>query len=169
MNTIILIKKLAILAVCVGLFIVVFGKPELRVYGSRTKFDEVTVSTANLTIEHIMPQKWAKHWLLPDGTTAPCESSFEAAIANHELTDKAKSLMDARQRWIDTLGNLTLVTDALNPSISNGSWVSKREGIKKLLLAINRDIAQQESWSEGEIEHRTAKLAEVANKIWAAS
>ncbi len=137
-------------------------------YGYRTKFDEITVSTANLTIEHVMPRKWAKHWPLKDGTYVPCESSFEAAMGNHPISDEAKVLMDARQRLIDTMGNLTLVTGSLNPSISNGSWPEKREKIGKSLLALNRDIAGKDSWSEEEIELRAASLAAVANKLWVA-
>jgi uncharacterized protein DUF1524/uncharacterized protein DUF262 len=138
-------------------------------YGHRTKFDEVTVSTVNLTIEHVMPKKWAKHWPLSDGVFAPCESSHEAAIGNHQISDQAKALMETRQRRIDTMGNLTLLTEALNPSISNGSWADKREKISESLLAINRDISKRDLWSEVEIELRAAKLAELANRIWTAS
>jgi hypothetical protein len=138
-------------------------------YGHRTKFDEATVATANLTIEHVMPRKWAKYWPLADGTFAPCESPVEAAAANHQISDQIKALMEARQRRIDTLGNLTLLTDALNPSISNGSWEAKRDKISRSLLAINRDIAEKQSWSEAQIEKRAAKLAEVASRTWPAS
>jgi hypothetical protein len=138
-------------------------------YGHRTKFDEVTVSTANLTIEHVIPQKWAKHWPLPDGTTAPCESPFMAVVGNHQVSDQTKALMDVRQRWIDTMGNLTLLTEAMNPSLSNGSWAAKREKISKSLLAMNRDIADKSVWSETEIEARASKLADLANSPWAAS
>jgi hypothetical protein len=137
-------------------------------YGHRTKFDEMTVATANLTIEHIMPRKWAKHWPLSDGELAPFESSFEAAFDNHQISDEIKALMDTRQRWVDTLGNLTLLTETLNPSISNGSWSAKREKISKSLLALNRDIAENDSWAEVQIELRAAKLADVANRIWTA-
>lgn len=135
-------------------------------YGSRTRFDEVTVSTKDLTIEHIMPRKWAKHWPLSNGVVVPVESSFEAAVGNHPLTDQDKALMDMRQRWIDTLGNLTLLTEALNPSIGNGHWSAKREKIGKSLLALNRDIGAIDAWGEAEIEARAAKLAATANRIW---
>ena len=45
-------------------------------YAKRTKFDETSIKTSNLTIEHVMPRKWAEHWPLPNGETAPCESHF---------------------------------------------------------------------------------------------
>jgi Protein of unknown function (DUF1524) len=64
--------------------------------GTRTKFDEVTVSTANLTVDHIMPHKWAKNWPLSNGFVAPCESSFEATMGHHQVSDEAKALMDGK-------------------------------------------------------------------------
>lgn len=138
-------------------------------YGSRTKFDEVAVSTANLTIEHVMPQKWSKHWPLAGGTVVPVESSFQAALSNHPVDDKTKTLMDTRQRLVDTLGNLTLLTEALNPSLSNGRWADKRVKIGSSLLAMNREIAREADWSEIAIEKRSGTLAAVANRLWRAS
>jgi hypothetical protein len=32
-------------------------------------------------------------------------------MGHHQVSDEAKALMDTRQRWIDTLGNLTLLTE----------------------------------------------------------
>lgn len=135
-------------------------------YGTRTKFDEVAVATSNLTVEHIMPRKWAAHWPLSNGSTVPVESTFDATVGNHSLTDEQKALMDARQRSIDTLGNLTLLTETLNPSIGNGKWEAKREKIAKSLLALNRDISVVEVWSEPEIAARAGRLAGVSNRIW---
>jgi hypothetical protein len=138
-------------------------------YGMRTKNDEATVSTRILTIEHVMPQRWARHWPLPDGTIAPCESPIEAATKNYALTDTMKSLMEARRRSIDVMGNLTLLTASLNPSISNGPWADKKEKIAKSLLAMNRDIADKPVWAEAAIERRSKDLAIIANKIWSAA
>ena len=59
-----------------------------------------------------MPVRWAKNWPLSNGIVAPCESSFD--LAARDLPDKTKALMDARQRTVDTLGNLSLLTEALN-------------------------------------------------------
>ncbi len=135
-------------------------------YGHRTKFDEVTVSTINLTIEHVMPRKWAQHWPLPGNIFVPNESSFDATIASHQIPPATKALMDTRQRWVDTMGNLTLLTESLNPSLSNAAWSTKRAKIGESLLAINRDIAKRETWSEVEIEQRASNLAKVANNVW---
>lgn len=134
----------------------------------RTRFDEVTISSDNLTIEHVMPQKWAEHWSLPNGDFAPCESTWEATLQGYHISDESKALIDGRRRIINTLGNLTLVTSSLNPSMGKAGWDTKRERIGGSLLAINRDIASSIDWTEIEIERRAADLAAVACVVWSA-
>ena len=135
----------------------------------RDKFDETIVTSENLTIEHVMPQSWAVNWPLPNGLTAPCESTWEAAYKGHALDDETKTLMDEREQAVATLGNLTLVTGPLNAGIGNSGWETKRERLGKSLLALNREIAAHETWDETVIEQRAADLAKVANNIWKAS
>ncbi|MFO1082255.1 MAG: DUF1524 domain-containing protein [Reyranellaceae bacterium] len=81
-------------------------------------------------------------------------------------SDEVKALMDERQRHIDTLGNLTLLTEALNPSLKNAAWAVKRKKIANSLLAINRDLASKETWSETTITERANLLAKKVNGIW---
>ena len=137
-------------------------------YEHRTKFDEVTALTEALTIEHVMPKKWAKNWPLTRGVNAPCESSIEAATQNHSISDEMKDLMDARERVIDTFGNLTLLTGTRNPSLGNADWDVKKKEIAQSLLAINRNIASSDSWSEVKIQERASALGKMAVKIWPA-
>ncbi len=135
-------------------------------YELRDKFDEVTVSTTNLTVEHVMPRKWSEHWPLPNGATVGHESSFEAIMAGEELDDETKSLMDTRSRAVNTFGNLTLVTDAMNPSLGNNSWATKKKRLAGSLLALNRLIAEQDSWNEQTIGSRASDLAAVSVERW---
>lgn len=135
-------------------------------YGMRNKFDEVAVSTENLTVEHVMPRRWAEHWPLQNGHTAPCESVWVAISGGQDLSDEDKAMIEARGQAVDTLGNLTLVTEALNPSIGNGPWEKKKERLQRSLLALNRDVAAREYWNEEEIEKRGAQLAAVTNRLW---
>ncbi len=137
-------------------------------HAKRSKFDEVTVSSANLTIEHVMPRSWAENWPLPNGATAPCESAWQAASSGQELEDETKSLMETRQQAIDTLGNLTLVTGALNPSMGKADWKTKHARLRDSLLVLNREIATRDCWDEEVIRERAADLAAVTNRIWSA-
>lgn len=136
-------------------------------HAKRTKYDETMVDTGNLTIEHIMPQKWAKNWPLPSGKFAPLESPFQAALEGHVLVDSVKAEIEARQQSLNTLGNLTLVTGALNPSLSNAAWPVKKKKLSKSLLALNRKVAETAYWDEKTIDDRGSRLGALVNKIWA--
>tara|TARA_Y100001933_G_scaffold212767_3_gene218047 strand:+ start:28863 stop:30731 length:1869 start_codon:yes stop_codon:yes gene_type:complete len=135
-------------------------------HAKRTRFDE-SVEIGNLTVEHIMPRKWAEHWPLPSGVVASIESTFQATLSNFELDDSVKSEMDFRQKNINTLGNLTIVTESLNPSLSNGPWSIKRERLAKSLLALNREVAGLDFWNEEAIQARAKDLGTYVNTIWA--
>ena len=137
-------------------------------YDLRDKFDEVTVATSNLTIEHVMPRKWAEHWPLSDGRTASHESSFEAMLADVPMDDAMKALVEARAQLVDTLGNLTLITGALNPSLGNAGWQKKRERLSGSLLALNRMVAKVDDWTEKSIEARADKIGDVILVRWSA-
>lgn len=138
----------------------------------RTKFDEVTVTTSNLSIEHVLPQKWSENWALKNGSHVEFESVWEANSAAVELDDEIKTQMQERQRVVNTLGNLTLITGALNPSLSNAAWEStdkkpgKQERLRESLLALNREIARVQLWNEDAIKNRSGLLASRINTIW---
>jgi hypothetical protein len=133
----------------------------------RDRFDEdVTVATDNLTVEHIMPRHWSKHWPLPSGNSVSSEDPFLLSLSDEEVSDDLRREMETRQTAKDTLGNLTMITTSLNPSLSNGPWSEKRLAIGKSLLVLNRQVAQHEIWDESGIEARGSKLATVVNTIW---
>ena len=135
-------------------------------YELRSKFDEATVSTDNLTIEHVMPQTWSTNWPLPNGKSVQYESNAASLHHNEIVDDETKKLREERGRVIDTLGNLTLVTEALNPSLSNAGWPTKKERLSQSLLAMNRDIAAMETWDEQSIDKRAIRLASIAVRRW---
>lgn len=117
--------------------------------GLHTKFTEEIEFKRSLTIEHLMPQEWRKNWALPEGSPEEMEVN--------------------RNRLIHTIGNLTLLNDKLNPSISNSDWVMKRDGIKNnSILLLNKSLIDLNSWSEKDIEERSKKLLSLAIQIWPA-
>jgi hypothetical protein len=104
-----------------------------------------------LTIEHLMPQKWQDHYPMPTDKD-PVEARLE------------------RENLIHTFGNLTLLTEALNPSVSNGAWhadgqAGKREQIvKHSVLALNLDLPNE--WDEHAIIERGRRLFSFAKTVW---
>lgn len=103
-----------------------------------------------LTIEHVLPQAWKVHWPLPPG-----EASVEAEMRRETLKH--------------AIGNLTLVTNKLNPKLSHAPWSEKRETLKDhTVLFLNKDLVNDhpDRWDEGTILERSQQLAELAIKIW---
>ena len=102
-----------------------------------------------LSIEHIMPQH-------------PSQSTRSSSIDEGE-EDEAASC-------VHTFGNLTLLTQSLNSSISNGPFAAKRPEIAKqskiLLNAYFQGIGNDHVWSAESIKERGNFLANVALKVW---
>ena len=105
-----------------------------------------------LTIEHIMPKDWSTNWQLPEGTEGEKEN--------------AKVIRD---RAVQFIGNLTLVTKSLNSSAKDKPWKDKRNILKEhSTLALNQDLLQKahKVWDETTIRQRCEELSEMASQIW---
>lgn len=103
-----------------------------------------------LQIEHVLPTKWQEHWAI-----------------NEPDPDRARLKQQEREEAKNRIGNLTLLTEVLNPSISNGAWSVKRPALAHYSnLRLNSDLVRSENWSEVEIAARARGLAEVACRIW---
>ena len=108
---------------------------------------------SKLQIEHVMPQSWREHWSV---------EGEEAARF--------------RETKINTVGNLTLVSGKLNPSLSNAPWIDplggsadKRNGLDAhSMLRLNAHLVKNETWDEQAIESRAQTLFDVARTIWLA-
>jgi Protein of unknown function DUF262/Protein of unknown function (DUF1524)/Restriction Enzyme Adenine Methylase Associated len=102
------------------------------------------------TVEHIMPQGWRSHW--------PAAGSL---VEEQE-----------RDRLVQTLGNLTLLTQGLNASVSNAAWLGtngKREGLNRhTSLLLTREVVDsaKSEWTDSDIARRTQKLISSILEIW---
>ena len=120
---------------------------------SRTSKTENTPRPPHLTVEHVMPQKWTEHWPL-NGKTVGWLDTDEPGYYERDAA-------------LNTLGNLTIVTDSLNPALSNAAFeVKAPELIKHSNLTLNREIADSGPWDEAAIRERGESLATLAAKIW---
>ena len=122
----------------------------------------------NYTLEHIMPQKWETNWnsipiYMEDGTV---------------FTGSDEEGRFVRNAAVHSLGNMILLKDKLNTSVSNNSFELKVKGKGKykgyqeyatLLLA--REIVDeyangQSEWNEKRIHDRLQTLMKDALIIW---
>lgn len=106
------------------------------------------VSTADYSIEHIMPQ---------NENLSP---AWQQALG--------PDWQSTHQRLLHTLGNLTLT--GYNPEYSDKPFPEKRDmegGFKDSPLRLNQGLGQLDTWNADEIEARARKLAAQAVAIWA--
>lgn len=133
------------------------------------KQEKVEFPNDGLTIEHVMPQKWFDNWSL-GGRMIP-ENEFEIAVhavMTEEDNDGSYHQIVKRNKMLHSLGNLTLLTSSLNPSVSNLSFCDKQKELAKhSTLKLNTYFMDMEVWNESKIEERSKHLIEVIIKIWA--
>ena len=129
---------------------------------STSKAEKITINES-LTIEHVLPQTYK-------------ESDYPLPATNDAIEKKKTD------RWVslNSFGNLTLLTQALNSSVSNGpfhsymdekgKWIEgKRKAIcKQSYLKLNtyfQDFADIE-WNDSQILERGKKLFAKAKILW---
>jgi hypothetical protein len=111
-----------------------------------------------------MPQAWITHWSLDGNDVVDPETK------NPDPLRKQKAVQ-RRDRLINTLGNLTLITGSLNPSLSNSYWDIKRPELlkfSKLNLTQYFHGKDADTWDESAIEKRTEHLFEQLAIVWPA-
>ena len=104
------------------------------------------------SLEHLMPRKWRNHW-------SPCAT---------------EDLAKYRDQKLQTLGNFAIITQALNTSISDSDWTSKKKGKKDnpgldqcaAGLLTMENVLPESSWDESKIENRAQWLYEKAKQLW---
>lgn len=127
-----------------------------------SRYGDVPLPTT-MSIEHVMPQKWREHWR-PEMPLTPDQEQI-------------------RDRIVHTLGNLTLVPQSLNSSLSNRPWTdAEASGLSRggqpgrgkwsilsefNLQVLNKEILESaDAWTEEKISNRAEDLAKVIALIW---
>lgn len=115
-----------------------------------------------LTVEHVMPQSWDK-------------------VPDYQVPNMGETQRQARQIAVHGFGNLTLLTSALNSSVSNGPFADRHDGPahmvwgKRSLLGqsalllntawFHRSDLQQ--WDDATMRTRGLALQRAALLLWA--
>jgi hypothetical protein len=146
-----------------GRLLVVLEAVEQYLRGLSPKYGAVSLPSG-LEIEHIMPRGWRTHW-------DPAPKLQPEAAAQ-------------RDKYVNTIGNLTLVTKSLNGSLSNRPWTDVDAGALKEggrpgqgkrtvlddfnLLVINKKIidGHPDAWSDDDIVERSREMATAIADVW---
>ena len=132
----------------------------------RTNYNKTTIQSNNLVVDNIMPRRWSEYWHLPNGSFAPCDFTWQAKQPGRTLSNETRELMEARERAIDSMGNLTLLTSLLDQNVKNIDWYRKKLYYEKSELVLNHELAKLDEWNEVTIRKRAEDLAKVATGIW---
>lgn len=116
-----------------------------------------------LTVEHVMPDGWIEQWPLSNGNRGVMwVEQFDKSRSKEDVEATAK-----RDRAKHSFGNLTLLTQPLNSSVSNSAFLIKKpEILKNSALALNRYFQLKESWDESAITARGEELFVHAVAKW---
>jgi Protein of unknown function DUF262/Protein of unknown function (DUF1524) len=116
-----------------------------------------------LSVEHILPQSWEDAWPLQDGSRGLSYVDLWSADEANPIAQASR----IRNAALHTIGNLTILTQSLNASVSNGPWAAKKPAIlRNSFLPLNQDLYEVETWDEAAIAKRSARLFEIARTIW---
>lgn len=95
----------------------------------------------SLSLEHILPQNPSPEWL----------NSWD---------------VEAVEKCIDVIGNMTLLTREENRQLGNASFEEKKEIFSKSNLEITKQIYQYDDWNEDTLNERQNWLADLACSKW---
>ena len=125
------------------------AEDHLRGYTSPSPMAGGRIPRVGFHIEHLLPQKWETHW---------------------SVADLAAEL--DRREHVHRLGNLTLLTRALNSKISNGPWQGAAGKLAALhehdVFLLNRRIERISGgvWDEDLIDARTNEIVDALLATW---
>lgn len=128
-----------------------------------TSKTEKIIVDGSLTVEHILPQEWVEFWPLGDGSLG---LNYQQLLV---IPSEDLRAGPTRQRnaMLQTIGNLTLLTQPLNSSISKKGWDIKKQAILQAsLLPINQQLHTYDKWDESSIDQRSRELFIRALKVW---
>jgi uncharacterized protein with ParB-like and HNH nuclease domain len=118
---------------------------------------------SQLTVEHILPSTWIKHWPLPNGSKG---LTYDELLVTDDQDPRVEATR-RRNRLIHTMGNLTILGQPLNSTLSNAPWELKRPlMLSRSLLPINLELRDADVWNEEAIQERSRQLFQRASSIW---
>lgn len=123
----------------------------------QSKADEMKI-VDKLTIDHILPRSWhtEKGWrdqFLSEGEDSESEKIRQV------------------NNWVDTIGNLTLLSSKNNPKKSNRPFSKVRNLLSESPLKMNKEIVstyanENDEWDLKSIEERGADIVDHIRRIW---
>lgn len=117
------------------------------------RVEKVDVAEGQLTIDHILPQGWEKNE----------EWKRMMLVADSDRGEAAAMVINA---YLDTIGNLTLMSGPNNSVKSNRPLDEVKDLLEDSTVKLNRQLANETSWNLEKITARSKELATKICEIW---
>ena len=157
---------------------------ELTRQGKNSLTEESSFPFDQFTLEHIMPENWTDKWPLPvNDAFVGYEDLFSDTYKEDNLEWESKPSRDGllsndyseafdtaleREKLVQSIGNLTIITGPHNSRLSNRPFSKKRKSFdRNSQLHLNQEIAHRyDSWDVKEISERSDELFKDFCKKW---
>jgi uncharacterized protein with ParB-like and HNH nuclease domain len=161
-----------------------FAKLASKLSGSHMKFEEIAKEFKN---EMLSDEEFKSHFLVSSIKKAPVAKFILRKISNYNqketvihpsnmkihlehIMPKNKSHWkvheDIHQKYLNRLGNLTLLADEYNKSIKNKPFADKKKVYEKSKIDMTKKLASYKEWPSSRIEERQKEMFEIANEVW---
>jgi hypothetical protein len=161
-----------------------FAKLASKLSGSHMKFEEITKEFKN---EMLSDEEFKSHFMVSAIKKAPVAKFILRKISNYNqketvihpsnmkihlehIMPKNKSHWkvheDIHQKYLNRLGNLTLLADEYNKSIKNKPFADKKKVYEKSKIDMTKKLASYKEWPSSRIEERQKEMFEIANEVW---
>lgn len=126
----------------------ILNKLEEQAY-SKGRYPSKIINRFGVHIEHIMSRKLQK-------------KEYESWIDYLGIDD------DTHDKYVNRIGNLTLLEESLNIGASNKPFIGKKKHYspKETEFAMTHDLLNYRRWSVNQIKKRSIELADKALNIW---
>jgi hypothetical protein len=84
----------------------------------------------------------------------------------HIYPKKPSVLWEDHAKWVNRLGNLTLLGRRLNTQASNSSFVEKKRYYEQSQIVMTKELAALPDWSPQRIDTRQTQLFSDARALW---
>ena len=112
---------------------------------------ETMLDINEIETEHIMPQTLSEQWI--------------NYLQNQTGKDK-NQIIALYEEGLNHIGNLTIIKEAWNRSMSNRIFAQKKIDYKKSEFPITKELENQNQWAFNDIESRSKRFSEKAIEIW---
>jgi uncharacterized protein with ParB-like and HNH nuclease domain len=116
-----------------------------------TPTGETILNMNEIETEHIMPQTLNPEWF-------DCLQS-QTGLDNNQINA-------LHENWLNNIGNLTIIKQNWNRSMSNRLFVKKKTDYIKSEFSITKELIERQKWVFDDIEYRSNQFAKKLLVIW---